>query len=156
MPRRAPGPVLVAAAVAAGAASVLIASRGETIVLGWSARLARMGAPHERRAAVEKLRQLGDAGVPILLRVALDQTPVPLEIDPGKYSMFIPRDSAGDLALDALRHLRFGEPMPRALEWGTNYPLALHEWRTRELNEAMKWWQAKRKAAGAGAEGDAR
>jgi hypothetical protein len=150
MPRR------VAAAVVAAAAAVLVASQGERIVLGWATRLAREGAPHERRGAVEKLRQLGDAGVPALLVVALDPTPVPLESDPGEYSMFLPRDETRDLAFDALRHLRFGRPTPRALEWGSDYASALNEWRAAEFIAAVEWWEAKRRAAGTGAAGDAR
>jgi hypothetical protein len=137
----------IAAAVAAAAAAVLIASQGERAVLGWAARLAREGAPHERRGAIEKLRQLGDAGVPVLLVVALDPTPVPLEFDPGDYAMFVPRDAASDLALDALRRLRMGGASPRALEWGPDYAAALNEWRTAEFVAAVEWWEAKRKAA---------
>jgi hypothetical protein len=150
MPRR------VTAAVAAAAAAVFVASQSERVVLGWATRLARDGAPHERRAAIEKLRQLGDAGVPALLVVALDPTPVPLEFDPGEYSMFLPRDETRDLAFDALRHLRFGRPTPRALEWGSDYAAALNEWRAAEFVAAVEWWEARRKAAGIGAEGDPR
>ncbi len=110
-------PFRLAAAVAAAAAAVFIASQGERVVVGWATRLALDGAPHERRAGIEKLGQCGDAGIQVLLAVALDGTPVPLGYDPGAYAILVPRDTVGDLALDVLRHLRTGRPSPRAFEW---------------------------------------
>ena len=135
----------LAVAVAAAAVAVFIASQGERVVVGWATRLARDGAPHERRAAIEKLGQCGDAGIPVLLAVAFDKTQVPLDFDPGQYSMLVPRDSAGDLALDVLRRLRMGRGSPRAFEWQGDYITALNEWRWQELATAFEWWETRRR-----------
>jgi len=147
----------VAFSVAATATAVLVASRGEEVVLGWATRLARTGAPHERRAAIAKLEELGKAAAPALIELSHNTTPMPLAPGAGQYALLVPRDTVGDLALDALRRMRLGGPAPRVFEWniqsGVSFGFALEQWRRAETDAAVEWMESRRKAD---AEGDAR
>jgi len=142
----------VAVAVATAASAVLIAARGESVVLGWATRLARTGAPHERRAAIAKLEELRDPGATALIGLSHDRTPMPLAGGGGKYAPLLPRDTVGDLALDSLRRMRLGGPAPRAFEWniqsGVSFQTAFEEWRRAETDAAIEWLEAKRTASG--------
>jgi hypothetical protein len=153
-------PCRVAAALAVSVTAVLVASRGGEVAVGWALRLAREGSPGERRAAIEKLAHLGNAGARALIALSLDRTPVPLAPGAGQYAMLLPRDTVGDLALDELRLLRLGSFAPRTFEWnvqsGMSFRVALELWRQEERNAAVEWLETKRGAVGTGAEGGAR
>ncbi len=141
----------LAGAIAAAALAVFIASQGERIVVGWATRLLRDAAPHERPAAIARLEGLGVAGAPALIRLSLDRTPLPLAPGAGQYADRLPRDTVGDLALDALRRIRFGDPAPRLFEWhvgsGMSFSVAFEEWRKAETDAAVEWLKTKRRAA---------
>jgi len=144
----------LAFAIAAAATSVLIAARGDSIVLGWATRLARCGNARERRAAIAKLEEMGDLGAAALIDLAKNRTPMPLAQGGGEYGWLLPRDTVGDLALDALRRMRLGEPAPRAFEWsiqsGVSFQAAFEEWRAAEKDAAIQWLKSKRKANAGG------
>lgn len=94
-----------------------------------------------------QLRRLGARGWEELLGLAQDRTPLPFARGP--YSALIMPDSVADLALDELRHLRYGRPTPRAFAWsvldGTSYEEALERFRQAELAEAISWWSEQKR-----------
>jgi len=139
----------VAVSLAAAATAALVAARGEEVVIGWATRLARTGAPHERRAAIAKLEELGKAAAPALIEISHNTTPMPLAPGAEQYALLVPRDTVGDLALDALRRMRLGGPAPRAFEWnirsGVSFRAAYEDWRRAETDAAVAWMESKRK-----------
>jgi hypothetical protein len=141
----------LAGAVAAAALAVFIASQGERVVVGWASGLARDAALHERPVAIARLERLGHAGVPALIRLSLDRTPLPLATGAGPYAGFLPRDTVGDIALDALRRIRLGDPAPRLFEWdvasGVSFGVAFEQWRQAETDAAVEWLKTKRGGA---------
>jgi len=147
-------PGRVAIAIVAAVTALVVASRGNQVVVGWAARLAREGPPEERLAAIEKLGDLGSSGARALIALSLDRTPVPLAPGAGQYAALLPRDTVGDLALDELRRLRLGRPAPRTFEWnaqsGVSFAFALELWRQEERNAAVEWLETKRQAAPGG------
>ncbi len=133
--------------LAGAALAVVLASSAERMVAAWAARLVRTGPPHVKRFAARKLTSLGDAGVRALFELARDRTVVPLEGSPPLPADLIPHDTVGDLALDALRRLRTGNPeAPRLFEWcidsGVSYEEAYEAYRRKELAEAQAWWRS--------------
>ncbi len=134
-----------------GIAAVAVAALGvwlwiDSASVAGALRRARTGTPAERKAAVRRLGGLGRAGVPALLELALDRTVVPHELE-GRYASLVIPDTLGDLALDALRRLREGPSASRVFEWdaasGESYGEALEKWRTKELDEAIEWWEGR-------------
>ena len=139
------------ALVAVGLALELTAERR---ALAWAKRTAESGSPVERRLAVARLEALGEAGVPLLLVFALDETSVPLEVEEGgEHAALALPDSVCDKALDALRRLREGPDAWRAFSWeaasGKSYAQALHEYRRAELDKALEWWKTRSEKRGA-------
>ncbi len=139
-----------------GIAAVAVAALGvwlwiDSVSIAGPLRRARTGTPSERRAAVRRLGELGDAGVPALLELALDRTTLPHKDEPFWTAPippdWVPRDTLGDLALDALRRAREGPSASRIFEWdvasGGSYDEALEKWRTKELDEAIEWWEGR-------------
>jgi len=120
----------------------------ERRTLARAKRAAESGSPVERRLAVKKLEALGDAGVPLLLVFALDETSVPLEVEEGaEHAALALPDSVCDEALDALRRSRKGPDAWRTFSWeaasGKSYAQALHEYRRAELDKAYEWWKTR-------------
>jgi hypothetical protein len=145
---------VLALASAAGAILAASLSAGtERLIADWADRLARTGNARERARGVAKLEELGDAGVPMLLELARDRTPFP-HADERNWRApvppdLIPRQTVGDLALDALRRLMAGGEAPRDFEWQLaegRYPsfqAAMEAWRQGELDKAREWWRAR-------------
>ena len=105
----------------------------------------------ERISRLEREARAGLDGPAVgeLLDLARDRTVVPLEGRPPIPMHLIPHDTVGDLALDALRRIRTGNPeAPRVFEWnsasGAGYEEAVEAWRQAELAEALEWWRAAR------------
>jgi hypothetical protein len=143
----APFPLRLVVSLAGAALAVVLAASAERMVAAWAARLVRTGPPHVKRFAARKLTSLGDAGVQALFELARDRTVVPLGGSPPLSADLIPHDTVGDLALDALRRLRTGNPeAPRLFEWradsGVSYEDAYEAYRAEELAEAQAWWRS--------------
>jgi len=142
-------PVLFALAFGAlVAVGLILEFTAEHRTLAWAKRAAESGSPVEKRLAVRRLEALGEAGVPLLLVFALDETSVPLEVEEGaEHAALALPDSVCDQALDALRRFRKGPDAWRTFSWeaasGKSYAQALHEYRRAELDKALEWWKTR-------------
>jgi hypothetical protein len=144
----------VAFSLAGAALALALAASAEHMIAHWAAGLVRTG-PFETKALgicrLELMAGAGsEAGSRALLDLARDRTVVPLEGTPPLAAHLIPHDTIGDLALDALRRMRTGNPeAPRVFEWsadssGMSYDQAFELWRAGELAEAETWWRSVR------------
>lgn len=151
--------------------AVLIAAAVVIVLVGAAAEWAlgrRPGGPVrrkierigrlERKACAGQELGVKEVGVKELLDIeellclARDRTVVPLEGRPPLPEHLIPHDTVGDLALDALRRIRTGDPeAPRVFEWcidsGVSYEEAIEAWRAEELGRAEAWWESAKKEA---------
>jgi hypothetical protein len=130
------------------AAAVVIALVGTAAE--WAIRRRPAGPVRRKIERVRRLERKAGAGVEELLELARDRTVVPLEGRPPLPEHLIPHDTVGDLALDALRRIRTGDPeAPRLFEWcvdsGVSYEEAIEAWRAEELRRAEAWWESVKK-----------
>ncbi len=140
------------AVIFAAAAAVLVGGlAGESALRRWP-----LDPVRRKIVRIRRLERKGLTGqkrpVEELLRLARERTVVPLEGRPPVPLHNIPHDTIGDLALDALRRIRTGDPeAPRLFEWsvtsGVSYEEALEAWRAAELAEALQWWESLEAAA---------
>jgi hypothetical protein len=147
----------VAFSLAGAALALALAASAERMVAHWAAGLVGTGPLEVKVLGICQLERLAGtgsaAGARALLQLARDRTVVPLEGAPPLPAHLIPHDTVGDLALDALRRVRTGNPdAPRVFEWsadsGVSYEEAFELWRAGALAEAEAWWRSvKGKAA---------
>ena len=142
----------VAFSLAGAALALALAASAERMIAHWAAGLVRTGPLETKVLGIRKLERLAGAGsaagARALLELARDRTVLPLEGAPPLPAHLIPHDTIGDLALDALRRIRTGNPeAPRVFEWGVDsgasYDEAFEAWRAEELEGAEAWWKAR-------------